>query len=81
MSVNRSTARAVATAELPHCCRPPMRSRQTDQWSSPRGGASIVGSTRHAWAEGAAAPTQLAQMQTGADGRFILNADGKGAIL
>jgi hypothetical protein len=42
-------------------------------------GAPIVGSTVTLWAAGAGAPTQLAQTQSGADGRFALNADGKGA--
>jgi hypothetical protein len=42
-------------------------------------GAPIVGSTVTLWAAGAGAPTQLAQTRTGADGRFELSADGKGA--
>src|SRR6516165_5349575 len=44
-------------------------------------GAPIVGSTVTLWAAGTAAPQQLAQTQTGADGGFVLDADGKGAIL
>jgi hypothetical protein len=43
--------------------------------------APIVGSTVILWAAGTGAPQQLAQTQTGADGGFVLNADGKGAIL
>jgi DNA-binding beta-propeller fold protein YncE len=42
-------------------------------------GASIVGSTVTLWAAGAGAPMQLAQTQSGADGRFALNADSQGA--
>src|SRR6185312_12772684 len=45
------------------------------------GWAPIVGSTVTLWAEGANAPRQLAQTQTGADGRFTLTADGQGANL
>jgi hypothetical protein len=33
------------------------------------------------WAAGAGAPQQLGQTQTDAEGRFVLSADGKGAIL
>jgi hypothetical protein len=44
-------------------------------------GAPIVGSTVTLWAAGTGAPQQLAQTQTGADGGFALDADGKGAIL
>ena len=44
-------------------------------------GAPIVGSTVTLWAAGAGAPQQLGQTQTDADGRFVLSADGKGAIL
>jgi hypothetical protein len=33
------------------------------------------------WAEGTDAPTQLAQTRTGDEGRFVLNADGRGAVL
>jgi hypothetical protein len=44
-------------------------------------GAPIVGSTVALWAAGAGAPQQLAQTQTGADGGFVLDAEGKGAIL
>jgi hypothetical protein len=44
-------------------------------------GAPIVGSTVTLWAVGTDAPRQLAQARTGADGRFALSADGKGAIL
>lgn len=45
------------------------------------GWAPIVGSTVTLWAEGANAPRQLAQTQTGADGRFTLTAGGQGANL
>jgi len=44
-------------------------------------GAPIVGSRVTLWAAGTGAPQQLAQTQTGADGGFVLDADGKGAIL
>src|SRR5215469_13789264 len=44
-------------------------------------GAPIAGSTVTLWAAGTDAPRQLAQTRTGADGRFALSADGKGAIL
>ena len=44
-------------------------------------GAPVGGSTVTLWAEGSDAPTQLAQARTGADGRFVLSADGRGAIL
>jgi streptogramin lyase len=43
--------------------------------------APIVGSTVTLWAESTGAPTQLAQTRTGDDGRFVFNADGRGAIL
>ena len=33
------------------------------------------------WAAGTGAPQQLAQTQTGGDGGFVLDADGKGAVL
>src|SRR5690348_3734808 len=42
-------------------------------------GAPIAGSTITLWAEDTDGPTQLAQTQTDGDGRFVLNADGKGA--
>jgi len=47
------------------------------------GGAPIANSTVTLWAASAAAPKQLAQTRTGADGRFALNAaaSGKDAIL
>jgi hypothetical protein len=41
----------------------------------------IVGATVTAWAESTGVPRQLAQSQTGPDGRFMLSADGNGAIL
>ena len=44
-------------------------------------GVPIAGSTVTLWAEGADGPRQLAQARTGADGRFVLSADGGGAIL
>ena len=44
-------------------------------------GAPILGSTVTLWAEGSGAPRQLAQARTGADGRFMLSADGNGATL
>jgi len=44
-------------------------------------GAPIIGSTVTLWAAGTGAPQQLAQTQTGGDGGFVLDADGKGAIL
>ena len=44
-------------------------------------GAPIVSSTVTLWAEGASAPRQLAQTQTGADGSFQISADGNGANL
>ena len=44
-------------------------------------GAPIVGSTVTLWVAGTGAPQQLAQTQTGGDGGFVLDADGKGAIL
>jgi hypothetical protein len=43
--------------------------------------APIVGSTVTLWAAGAGAPTQLARSQTDADGRFVLNAESRGADL
>src|SRR5262245_32143866 len=45
------------------------------------GGAPVVGSTVAVWAEAQDAPSRLAETQTGADGRFVLTADGNGAIL
>jgi hypothetical protein len=45
------------------------------------GGAPVAGSTVTLWAADANAPRQLAQARTGTDGRFGLNADGRGAIL
>src|SRR6516225_3687117 len=44
-------------------------------------GAPIVGSTVTLWAANTAAPRQLAQTRTGADGRFVLTGDGSGASL
>src|SRR6516165_3982872 len=45
-------------------------------------GAPIVGSTVTLWAENAGqAPRQLAQTQSGSDGRFVLNAVGDGTNL
>ena len=44
-------------------------------------GAPIVGSTVTLWAENTGTPRQLAQTKTDGDGRFVLNADGGGAIL
>jgi hypothetical protein len=44
-------------------------------------GAPIASSAVTLWAAGAGEPTQLAQSQTDADGRFTLSADGKGADL
>jgi hypothetical protein len=44
-------------------------------------GAPIADSTVTLWAASADAPKQLAQARTGADGRFVLNADGGGASL
>ena len=44
-------------------------------------GAPIIGSTVTLWAAGTGAPQQLAQTQTGGDGGFVLDADGKGAVL
>jgi len=40
------------------------------------GGAPISNSTVTLWAASAGAPKQLAQVRTGADGRFVLNATG-----
>lgn len=45
------------------------------------GGAPVAGSTITLWAADANAPRQLGQARSGTDGRFGLNADGKGAIL
>jgi hypothetical protein len=45
------------------------------------GGAPVAGSTVTLWAADANAPRQLGQARTGTDGRFGLNADGKGAAL
>ena len=48
------------------------------------GGAPIASSTVTLWAASAGEPKQLAQVKTGADGRFALSAvgaPGKGAIL
>ena len=45
------------------------------------GGTPVAGSTVTLWAADANAPRQLGQTRTGTDGRFRLNADGKGAIL
>ena len=44
-------------------------------------GSPIVGSTVTMWAESTGGPRQLAQARTAADGRFVLTADGNGAIL
>src|SRR5215472_7117330 len=44
-------------------------------------GAPIVGSTVTLWAASTGAPRQLAQTQTGADGRFVLTGDSGGASL
>ena len=44
-------------------------------------GAPIVGSTVTLWAANTGAPRQLAQTQTGADGRFVLTGDSSGASL
>lgn len=44
-------------------------------------GIPIVGSTVTLWAENTGAPRQLTQTRTDRDGRFVLNADGGGAIL
>src|SRR5215469_13267686 len=44
-------------------------------------GAPIVGSTVTLWAASTGAPRQLAQTQTGADGRFVLTGDSNGASL
>ena len=44
-------------------------------------GGPIVGSAVTLWAESTGAPRQLAQSQTGPDGRFMLTADSNGAIL
>src|SRR5215470_12127529 len=45
------------------------------------GGAPVAVSTVTLWEADTNAPRQLAQAQTGNDGRFRLNADGKGAVL
>jgi len=45
------------------------------------GGAPVAGSTVTLWEADANVPRQLAQARTGNDGRFTLNADGKGAVL
>jgi hypothetical protein len=44
-------------------------------------GAPIVGLTVTLWAANTGAPRQLAQTQTGADGRFVLTGDSSGASL
>jgi hypothetical protein len=44
-------------------------------------GVPVGGSTVTLWAEGPAAPTQLAQTRTGADGRFALSGTSRGAII
>jgi len=44
-------------------------------------GGPVAGSTVTLWAASADAPRQLAQTRTGADGRFALSGDGKGAVL
>ena len=44
-------------------------------------GVPIVGSTVTLWAASTGAPRQLAQTQTGADGRFVLTGDSGGASL
>jgi hypothetical protein len=44
-------------------------------------GAPIVGSTVTLWGASTGAPQQLAQTQTDDNGRFVLNADSKGADL
>ena len=44
-------------------------------------GAPIVGSTVTLWAANTGAPRQLAQTQTGADGRFVLTGGSNGASL
>lgn len=44
-------------------------------------GAPVADSTVTLWAEAQDALRQLAQVQTGPDGRFTVNADGNGAIL
>ena len=44
-------------------------------------GAPIAGSTVTLWAANTGAPRQLAQTQTGADGRFVLTGDSNGASL
>jgi streptogramin lyase len=45
------------------------------------GGAPVANSTVTLWAAGSDAPRQLAQAQTGPDGRFVINANGNGAHL
>jgi hypothetical protein len=44
-------------------------------------GAAIIDSAVTLWAAGTGAPQQLAQTRTGADGRFVVNGDGNGAVL
>src|SRR5262249_54372454 len=41
----------------------------------------VAGATVTLYAAGDGAPRQLAEAKTGADGRFVMNADGGGAIL
>ena len=43
-------------------------------------GSPIVGSTVTLWAETTGEPRQLAQTQSGADGRFALTADGNAQL-
>src|SRR5262249_24521056 len=45
------------------------------------GGAPVAGSPVALWGADTNAPRQLADARTGNDGRFRLNADGKGAVL
>src|SRR5215472_3968063 len=45
------------------------------------GGAPVAGSTVALWVADANGPRQLGQARTDTDGRFRLNADGKGAIV
>jgi hypothetical protein len=44
-------------------------------------GAPVGGSMVTLWAEGPGAPAQLAQTRTSADGRFVLNANNRGAVV
>jgi hypothetical protein len=44
-------------------------------------GTPVIGSTVTLWAAGTGAPQQLAQAQSGSDGRFTISADGHGADL